>query len=403
MRILNVGQNYRIVGGAERYQLSLESLLESCGVEVVPFAASHPENLESNWSNYFPRAVDFQRPRAVDLMRYVYSPDARQKMTRLLSENTVDLAHLHIYYGQLTGSILSPLRRAQVPVVQTLHEYKLICPTYKLFANNGVCEDCRLGGFKQAVVRRCNRGSLARSALSAVEAYVTRALGSIDSVDHFIAVSSFLREKVIEHGVPADRVTTVHNFMDASCVRPAEGAGSYFLFFGRLERVKGIYSLLDAVAGLKGVQLLIAGDGEEKSGVEARCEAAPFGNIRYVGFKSGEALHELIRGARAVVAPSEWYETFGLTLLEGLAHARPVISSRIGGMTEVVEEGVDGLLVAPGDVEGIRKALLCLWNDEAKAVSMGVAGRRKVLDKFGPERHIEGIRSVYAKVGVSLP
>jgi len=402
MRILNVGQNYRITGGSDRYLFSLESLLKSRGVEVVPFASGHPDNVDTPWSSYFPRRVNFESPGLLDVGRYIYSGAARRCIDKLLAEYRFDLAHLHIYYGQLTGSILGRLVRHSVPIVQTLHEYKLICPTFMLMSNGKVCEACGRGGFIQAVVQRCNRGSLARSLISAGEASVTNALGSVSSIDHFIAVSDFLRNKVIEHGVPADKVTTVHNFVDSSLYQPSHVAGDYFLFFGRLEKIKGIYSLIEAVAPLKDVRLVIAGDGAERCGVQVACQQAKHGNIEYVGFKRGKELAELIRGARAVVAPSEWYETFGLTLIEGFAHGRPVICTRMGGMPEVVDEGLDGYVVPPGDVDALREAVLSLWRQPNTAIEMGQEGRHKVETRFGVERHLDGIRKVYGKVGVYL-
>jgi len=402
MRVLNAGQNYRITGGSDRYLFSLESLLKSRGVEVVPFAAAHPENVHTPWSRYFPRRVDFDRPGLGDVSRYLYSRAARRCIDSLLSDFKFDLAHLHIYYGQLTGSILGRLVHHSVPIVQTLHEYKLICPTYMLMSNGRICEACGQGGFMQAVLNRCNRGSLARSLISAGEASVTKALGSISSIDHFIAVSDFLRSKMVEHGIPETRVTTVHNFIDASLYQPSHEAGDYFLFFGRLERIKGIYSLIEAIAPLKDVRLVIAGDGAERAGVAAACQGAKHKNIEYVGFRRGAALAELIQGARAVVAPSEWYETFGLTLIEGFAHGRPVICTRMGGMPEVVDEGVDGVVVPPGDIEALREAVLSLWRAPAAAIEMGREGRSKVETRFGVEPHLEGIRSVYRKVGVTI-
>lgn len=401
MVILNAGQNYRITGGSDRYMIGMGKLLERHGHQVVPFAAAHPDDLPSPWAGYFAPRVDFARPGPRDLARYVYSAPAAQALRRLLAAVRVDLAHLHIYYGQLTGAILAPLREAGIPIVQTLHEYKLVCPTYALQADGQYCQACEGRHFWRAAVKRCNRGSFARSALSAVEAYVSRALGAVDHVRHFIAVSDFQRNKLVELGVPADKLSRLHNFVDCDGVAPSAVPGEYLLYFGRLERNKGLYTLLDAVAPLRELRLLIAGDGSERGALRAAIEARGLDHVQLVGFRHGDALRALIAGSICTVAPSECYETFGLTLVEAFAHGRPVIASAIGGMTEVVGDGADGWLVPPGDVERLRDRLLWMWTHRVEAVAMGRAGRAKAETRFSTAVHYEGLMDIYRRVGVA--
>jgi len=397
LNVLNVGQNYRVVGGSDVYLMALEKLLRRHGHEVIPFAPLHPRNLPTEWSSFFPPSADFDHPGLRDLCRYVYSFPARKAMTRMLAERRVDLAHLHIYYGKLTSSILYPLRAHECPVVQTLHDYKAVCPTYQLLAHGEVCQACGGKAFWQAVRRRCNRGSLARSLLSAVESYVSRACGSVSDIDHFIAVSDFVRTKVVELGLPEEKVTTVHNFVDASGIEPSQQAGEYFLYFGRIERVKGIFTLIEAFRPLRDQRLLIVGGGNALAEVVRLVHVEGLDHIRVLGFKSGAELDALIRGSICTVVPSEWYETFGLTLIESFAYGRPVIASRIGGMAEVVSDGVDGFLVPAGDADTLREKLLWMAGNRTKVVEMGLMGRQKVLECFNPEIHYQKILSVYRK------
>lgn len=400
LTVLNVGQNYYVKGGSDRYLFSLSALLEAHGHRAIPFASAQPSNLDTPWSRYFPPAVDFNQPGLVDIFRYIYSGSASHSMRRLLQEQRPDLAHLHIYYGQLTAAILGPLKEAGTPIVQTLHEFKTVCPTYGLFAHGQICEACEGRHFWRAAVRRCNRGSFVRSALSATEAYVSRWLGAVDKIDHFIAVSDFLRDKVISLGLPAGKITTVHNFMDCSGITPADTPGTYLLYFGRLESCKGVHTLLEAVAPLKDTPVLIVGDGKEKLALQSEITQRGLHHVKLLGFKRGQELHDLIHGSICTIAPSEWYETFGLTLVESFAHGRPVVASRIGGMTEVVTDGEDGLLVQPGDAAALRERLVWMAMHPTNALEMGRCGRAKVEDQFSPERHYEKIMAVYKKVGV---
>lgn len=239
LTVLNVSQNYYIRGGSDRYFFVLSDLLAEHGHRVIPFTSAQPENEATRWSKYFPRGVNFRRPGPLDLLRFIYSPRARRAMRRVIDEQQPDLAHLHIYYGQLTSSILAPLRDAGVPIVQTIHDFKLVCPVYSLLSHGKICEACEGKHFYRTVTNRCNRGSLARSTLSATESYVSRWLGSADYVDHFISVSNFQRDKLVQLGLPAEKITVVHNYKDTTGIASTATEGDYLFFFGRLEHLKG--------------------------------------------------------------------------------------------------------------------------------------------------------------------
>lgn len=397
LTVLNIGQNHWVRGGSDKYQFAMASLLERHGNRVIPFAARHPDNLPTPWDRYFPAAADFESPGFSDLARYVYSRPARASIKKLLSENRVDISHLHIYYGKLTASILGPLKKSGVPVVQTLHEYKIVCPVSLLNDGHRICQECAGTRYWRAVANRCNRGSVTRSALSALEAYVSRALGSVDKIDHFIAVSDFLRDKVVELGLPAGRVTTVHNFTDFS-VTPAITEGEYLLYFGRIERIKGIFTLLEAASRLRSVQLLIAGTGNALAEVRDWIESRGLDHIKLLGFQQTPELQELIRGSICTITPTEVYETFGLTLIESFALGRPVVASRIGGMTEVVEDGHDGFLVTPGSAEELREKLSWMAAHRDKAAEMGLRGRKRAESMFNADIHYSRLMDVYGKV-----
>ncbi|MDJ0712608.1 MAG: glycosyltransferase family 4 protein [Prochloraceae cyanobacterium] len=398
LTILNAGQNYYIRGGSDRYQFALSELLRDRGHQTIPFAAANPKNQPTQWSGYFPPGVNFDRPTPGDLMRFIYSKSAARSMERLLEENSINIAHLHIYYGQLTSSILAPLKKAGIPIVQTLHEYKIVCPVYTLLSNGEICQECQGNAFWKATVKKCNRNSLARSILSTVESYVSKWLGSVDRVDRFIAVSHFQREKLIELGVPAEKITAVHNFIDASEIEVNSEPGEYFLYFGRLESYKGLFTLIEAASSLQDIPLLIVGDGEARSQIEQLIEQKDLKHVKLLGFKQKEELHRLISNSICTISPSQWYETFGLTLIESFARGRPAIASSIGGMTEIVTDGVDGYLVSPGDAEKLRSRMVSMAKHRRQAVDMGLAGRRKVETQFNSENHYQKVMEVYQKL-----
>ncbi len=400
MRILNAGHHYHVRGGSDRCMLRLGELLEAQGHTVVPFASQHPENRPSKWDEYFPPGVDTQDPSLGDAARFVYSPEARRQMERLLEDGgPFDLAHLHIYYGQLTASILKPLVEADVPIVQTLHEYKLTCPVHSHLSQGEICEACAGHAFWRALPRRCNEGSLARTALSVLEASVSRALGDAHHIDHFIAVSDFLREKMIEYDVAApDDITTVHNFVDPGRFEPSQQRGEHVLYFGRIAPEKGLRTLIDAAAPLTDLPVRIAGTGEQREALESEVARRGLDHFEFVGVRNGADLWDLVRGSICTLLPSEWYENCPMAVLESLACARPVIGADIGGIPELVDDSVDGRLFPSGDVESLREALVWMQTHRGDAVEMGRRGREKVEDRFSPEQHYRQVREVYAEV-----
>jgi glycosyltransferase involved in cell wall biosynthesis len=384
MRILNVGQTYRVTGGADRYFLSLGELLERRGHDVVPFAARHPDNRGTEWSEFYPPGVDTESPGWRDISRFVFSRPAREGMSRLLSEWTPELVHLHVYYGQLTASILQPIQESGVPVVQTLHDCKLGCPVRTFLSRGEVCEACGGSQFWQALPRRCNQGSLLRTSLNVLEAYVSRWSGDVDSVDHFIAPSGFLHGKMLEHEImdPAS-ISILPNFVDPEQFDPASALGEHFVYVGRMRDAKGIGTLVRASAGGPEVPLLMVGTGRDRDALEAWTDEEGLDHVKFVGFREGRALHRLIRKAIAVILPAEQYENCPMTVLEAMALGRPVIGTDMGGIPELVRHKTDGLLFPPGDVVRLREHLAWMADHPEEAAATGRAGRRKIVERSG--------------------
>ncbi len=397
LTVLNISQNHFIRGGSDRYFFTMAELLQKHGHNVIPFTAANPKNEPSEWDKYFPRAADFEKPGPIDLLRFIYSRDAAKSIQRLLKNTNVDIAHFHIYYGKLTASILGGLKKAGIPLIQTLHEYKITCPVYSHLSNDEICEACAGKHFWRALPKRCNRNSLTRTALSVAESYVSRSLGSVDKFDHFISVSHFLRKKMIQYGIPEDKISTVHNFTDVSDITPNFSTGDYVLYFGRVHRSKGIMTLIEAATPLKQVPLYIVGDGEAMPEVKQIIEQNGCEHIHLLGFKRGEELQELILNSICTVLPSEWYENCPMSVLESYAYGKPVIGADIGGIPELIVDGVDGFLVPSGEHEPLRDRLLWMSEHKTEAAEMGKAGRRKMETEFNADIHYQKIMDVYKK------
>ena len=197
--VLNVNNFHYYRGGSDQYFLKLTMLLKEKGHRVTTFSTENTRNINKSWlAGEMPRSVDTEKFSSIsNILRYCYSPEARKKMALALQEFRPDLVHLHIYYGQLTGSIIDPIKNAGIPIIQTLHEYKLVCPTHGLFAHNSFCDKCKGKHYWKAIIQRCNRNSIARTALSVTESYISEWLGVNKHIDRYIAVSQFQKNQLL--------------------------------------------------------------------------------------------------------------------------------------------------------------------------------------------------------------
>lgn len=403
--LLSINNYYYPRGGAEVVFLEQNRMLEASGWQVVPFAMHHPRNLPSPWSSYFVEELEFDGGysplgKLRRATKVIYSREARTKLRRLLDVVRPDVAHLHNIYHHISPSILSLLSRRQVPTIMTLHDLKIVCPAYKMLAPDGICERCRGGKLGNVVRQRCIKNSLALSSLVYVEAKLHGLLNTYASnVDQFVVPSRFFREKLASWGVPRQKLRYLPNFVEVERYRPAEQAGSYFLYFGRLAPEKGVATLIRAAA-LAGVDLKIVGAGPEESSCRALAQESG-GNVQFLGYLSGSALHDAVRGARAVVLPSEWYENAPMSVLESYALAVPVIGADIGGIPELIRSDETGACFPSGSPEALAVALarFARLSDGAVA-TMGRAARALVQREFSGDLYQARLLDLYRELRV---
>jgi glycosyltransferase involved in cell wall biosynthesis len=274
-----------------------------------------------------------------------------------------------------------------------INDYKLICPVYTCSRHGKPCEACHGKAYWRALVHRCNRGSYLRSVVSMSESYVSRWLGSTAAVDRFVAVSRFFAEKMKANGIEPAKISVVPNFIDVTRFESQTETGRYFVYFGRVERSKGIATLLKAFERLPDIPLVVIGEG----GFLADARATASENVRFVGFKKGSELYALVGGAVASILPAEAYENCPVSILESFALGRPVIGSRIGGIPELIGHGDDGYLFEPGNVDALSQWIETAWRQRANK-AMGKAARVKAERQFSADVHYRRIRDIYDSV-----
>jgi glycosyltransferase involved in cell wall biosynthesis len=262
--------------------------------------------------------------------------------------------------------------------------------------NHGeVCERCKDNRFYHAILTKCHKNSYPASAVYAFETWLNHFFRKYEKVKYFIAPSRFLLNKHLEYGYSADKFVYLPSFIDTTHIKPFYGDGEYWLFFGRLSREKGAATLLTAYANLDSkLPLLVVGEGPERRQLESR--GIP--GVQFTGYLKGVSLFDTISRARCIVIPSEWYENSPLSVLEAMAYGKPVIGSRIGGIPELIEDGITGFIFEPANAADLEEKMESFLGKSKRTIlDMGIAARKKVEQQFSAEAHYRQLIALYNK------
>lgn len=381
-RILIAHNSYQQRGGEDAVVEAEAELLRSRG-HAVRLLVAHNDAI-------------VRMPRSRLAARTFWSSETVRDFRQALVEFRPDILHVHNTFPLISPSIYWAAARAGVPVVQTLHNFRLLCPQAMLLREGHICEDC-VGRLPwRGVVRRCYRGSAAQSGVLAGMISLHRALGTWGSkVDRYIALNEFCRRKFIEGGLPAQRIVVKPNFVDFPA--PEAGAREGMLFVGRLAEEKGLSTLCAAARLAPDVAVRVAGTGPQAGLLQG------IPSVAHLGALSAAEVREAMCRAQALVMPSLWYENFPRTLVEAFACALPVIASRIGALAELVEDGVTGLLFEPGDAADLAAKMKWAAAHPDALMRMGQEARRRYLREFSPEVNYRRLTEIYAQVLAATP
>lgn len=380
MKILQLHTRYREPGGEDAVVRAEADLLRLAGHEVVVHHVKNPAGLFET---------------ITPVVKAAWNAEAARTVRRLARQVRPDVAHVHNTWFALSPAVLPALQQASVPVVLTLHNYRLLCVNGLLFRDGRPCMDCVGTHPWHGVQHRCYRSSVSASAVVAGCISVHRARGTwLRDVDAFVALTEAARQVFLSGGLPAERIRVKPNFVPDPGPRSQPPSRSRtVLYVGRLAPGKGVDVLLRAWAKGRpdGLELLVVGDGELRRELEA---IAPDG-VRFVGRITPPEVRQVMLDARALVFPSVWQEPFGLVLIEALACGLPVIASDQSGSREIL--GGAAVFAPPDDVPALARALALLVNEDV-VETLSVTGRQRYEDSYTPSGNLAQLESIYQSV-----
>lgn len=405
MRILLVNRIAQQVGGADKYFREMERIFRGRGHEVDLFTAWCPGDPGTPESEGLPPSFHERTlppPSFLEKVRFfadgIYSRRARKLLATRVEARRPDVAHLVNIYFQLSGSVIDELHARGIPVAFQMNDYQLLCSNAYLYREGRVCTDC--AGFRPlpGLIHRCYRGSFPASLMAYLAKKVASFRGTLEKVSSFVVPTPAMADLLRGLGLERARFDVVRNPFDPSAYPLTGRCGPDLVFFGRLVRQKGIYTLLEALRRLDGIPLKIFGNGPEEQGVAEFIRAHDLSSRVTLDTVTrwGPKLQEEVGGARLVVAPSEWHVPAEYVVYEAFSLGKAVVGADIGGNRELVEDGVTGRLFRPGDAADLARVLREVVSDEAGLRRMGEAGRRRMEAGYTEDRYYSSVTALYA-------
>ena len=408
MRILLVNYRYFISGGPEKYMFNIKKMLEDNGHEVIPFSIHSNKNIETEYSKYFVEPIGGRDATYFDevkktpksiwqmLTRSIYSREVEKAIKKEINDVKPDLVYIIHFVNKLSPSVITGAKKMGIPVVLRLSDYFLLCPRFDFVYDKKLCEECLTKGYMTCIKKRCVKGSLFASFVRVFSMKVHKAISIYRHVDAFITPSEFLKKKLIENGFDANKITCIPTFTSSKTEIGKPQVGNYGLYFGRITEEKGVDTVVKAYEMMPERLLKIMGDDTTDEAVRLKgyIEEKNIENIEFIGFKAGEELENVIKGARFTLIPSIWYDNLPNTALESFQYSKPVIASNIGSLPELVEDGINGYLFEPGNVYALINAVEKMDNNEV-VIRMGEESKARLEDKFAPQSHYNRLTRIF--------
>lgn len=404
MKILQINKFYYRKSGSETHFIDLIKLLRENNHKVTVFSTENAKNIKGKGDDCFIDEIEMNLSNFKKGFNLFYNYQAIKALKKIISNNRPDVVHLHNISHHFSPAILKVFKQFNIPVIMTVHDYKLICPNYKLFNSKGICKKCIGGKYYHCALNKCVKTSYLGSLVMTVEAYWARWKKYYDLVDIFIAPSYFMRNKLIEGGINPKKIKYLNNFLSINIAQDnsseEKNTRKYILSFGRLSEEKGLDCLIEAFNNIsnKEIVLKIAGEGPASTGLKELTKKLGLEKkVDFVGHKPEDELKKIIAESQFVVVPSLWYENAPYTILESYALGKAVLGSEIGGISELIKENETGLTFKIENRNDLTDKINYLLNNENKNKVMGEMGRLFLNKSFGEKKYLRKLLEIYKK------
>lgn len=390
MKVLLLHNRYQLAGGEDGVVQAEQSLLEVNGHQVYLLEVSN-HNIKNTWD------------KVTSAVGAIYSYSAKERVSKEIAQFRPDVVHVHNFFPLLSPSIYDACREHGVPIVQTLHNYRLACPKAMPFRDGKICEDCIGQPIAwSGIVHGCYRNSRLQSSVVAAMNTWHQLRGTWqERVDAYIVFTQFQKDKMVQAGLPAAKIHIKPNFVFArDSPTQTDKDSKYLLFVGRLSEEKGVSVLIDAyVQNNLCIPLKIVGDGPLRQEIQQHIENTHVKNIiDFLGFQDKSTVLKLMQYAQFLVFPSIWYEGFPLTIAEAFSCGLPVLAPKLGGMAEIVENEMTGLHFEPGNAADLAVKIKWATSHPENIIAMGKNARSLYETKYTPEANYQQIMAIYQQV-----
>lgn len=387
INILLIHNAYTTFGGEDKVVNNIANLLKEKGHQICLFVRD-----SSEISNTL-------RGKFRALFSGIYSWNSKCAIRKCIKEFKPDVVHIHNLYPLISPSVLPACRHLGIPVVMNLHNFRLICPNGLFLTKGQICEKCSGGREYWCVLRNCE-SNLLKSFGYALRNFIARKWKFfLDNITIYICLTEFQKQRFIQEGFPKDKIIVIPHMIDKISSEILTNHGEYVGYIGRISPEKGLPTLIEASRICKDIQFKAAGSYDQNPQMKAEAPQ----NFNFYGHLQNDFLDKFYLNSRFIVLCSICYEAFGLVVLEAMIRGKAVICSRLGGLPEIVDDGITGLLFEPGNAKDLSEKIRYLWERPDLCKKMGEAGKEKALQLYSPEKYYESLMTVYKNAIGMMP
>ena len=397
MRILLVNKFHYLRGGSEKYYFELAKLLKDHGHTVAFFSMKNENNIKTGDREYFVDEIDMNTGSKFEALNVIYSKKNKALMEKALEEFKPDIVHINNFQRQLSASIIDAVKEKNIPLIMTAHDLNPICPASIMLYNGEVCEDCITKGYTSCIKKKCIKNSMLKSVLGYIEKKYYDLHKIFCKVDCIISPSEFNKNQLLKGKLKCNDITVIHNFVNET-KKTDYTLGDGAFYFGRLSKEKGILNLIEAINNIPGARLIIAGDGPERENIQAYIKEHKLENrITLLGYLNQNDIRENIRKCRFVTVPSICFENCPYSILETMEIGKPIIGSKIGGIPELIQDGINGFTYEHNDVTKLTNILMKLFGNDETVKQFSKNSKQIFIQNYSAEAYYNKLMTVYNK------